>query len=230
MKTILKREWPLLLVLAAPFLFLAVVWPQIPDRVPSHFNLAFTPDGWMNKAAGLLLAPCVNVVMTMFVRFWFRHDAKLAKLDASARANVEKVFGQAMMTTALLLSGLSVALVWAAWGNFTPVSHVINYGILLLYFVLGNGMGKLSPNYTIGIRVPWTLESPAVWHRTHRFGGRLMVASCLMLLAALLLGTPLPIYACAVFATLVACGLITIVFAFVISRKPPGDPTNLTSA
>ena len=46
-------------------------------------------------------------------------------------------------------------------------------GILLI--ILGNYMGKLTRNFFIGIRTPWTLASAEVWGQTHRLAGRVFV-------------------------------------------------------
>ena len=230
MKTLLKKEVLLLLVLAAPFVFLAVVWPQIPDRVPIHFDTAITPDGWMSKAAGMLLLPCTALVLALFTRIWFHYDPKVAKLDEGARANVERVFRQAMMATALLLSATSISLIWAAWGNFQVLARTLDYGIPLLCLVLGNGMGKLRPNYTIGIRLPWTLESSVVWQKTHRFGGRLLVASSLALIAARLLGLPQSLYTLSLVAVLLVCVVAVVIYSFVQSRKSDAGAVGTTVA
>lgn len=37
-------------------------------------------------------------------------------------------------------------------------------------------MPKIKPNYFIGIRTPWALESEAVWNKTHRLGGKVFIA------------------------------------------------------
>ncbi len=49
-------------------------------------------------------------------------------------------------------------------------------GVGALLIVLGNYMPKIKPNYFIGIRTPWTLESEAVWNKTHRLGGKVFIA------------------------------------------------------
>jgi len=54
--------------------------------------------------------------------------------------------------------------------------------------VFGNYFQTIKPNYFIGIRTPWTLESPEVWKKTHRLGGQiwfvggLVIAVCSMLI------------------------------------------------
>ena len=41
----------------------------------------------------------------------------------------------------------------------------------LLLTVVGNYMPKCKQNYTIGIKIPWTLNSEENWNKTHRFAG-----------------------------------------------------------
>ena len=36
-------------------------------------------------------------------------------------------------------------------------------------------MPKCSQNYTVGIRVPWTLDDENNWNATHRFAGWTMI-------------------------------------------------------
>jgi len=60
-------------------------------------------------------------------------------------------------------------------------------GVGLTFIVLGNYLGRVEPNWFIGIRTPWTLESETVWRKTHRIaawffvlGGVIVVASALV--------------------------------------------------
>jgi len=73
----------------------------------------------------------------------------------------------------------------------SAISIEFNRGRLLLLsiagllIVVGNVMGKLRWNYTVGIRTPWTLAVEHVWDKTHRFGGRaLVLGGSLIFLAA----------------------------------------------
>ena len=43
-------------------------------------------------------------------------------------------------------------------------------------------MQAVKPNYFIGIRTPWTLESETVWRKTHLVGGRLYFVAGLMIM------------------------------------------------
>ncbi len=57
-----------------------------------------------------------------------------------------------------------------------------------LLAMLGNYFQTVRPNYFIGIRTPWTLESELIWKKTHRLSGRLwMVGGVLITFISLIL-------------------------------------------
>lgn len=60
----------------------------------------------------------------------------------------------------------------------------------IMFIIMGNYMGKIRPNWFMGIRTPWTLSSDEVWNKTHRLGGKLFVlAGALLILVAFLPGS-----------------------------------------
>jgi uncharacterized membrane protein len=213
----------MLLVLAAPFLFLAVVWPRIPERVPIHFNASFTPDLWSTRLVGMLFLPCINVLAVAFVLLWFRFDSKMAKSEPETRQHVARVLRQFLLGVATLVSAASAALVWASWGQLEPVALVISIGVPLLLTVLGNGMGKLRPNHTVGVRLPWTLKSVTVWNRTHRFGGKLLVGIGVSLLCMDVFGFRQLVYPWATLIGLAIWATTVLVYAYMQSRLETKD-------
>ena len=58
-----------------------------------------------------------------------------------------------------------------------PVGGLISAGIGLIFIFIGNYMPRIRPNYTFGIRLPWTLANETVWYKTHRVGGALLMAA-----------------------------------------------------
>jgi uncharacterized membrane protein len=74
------------------------------------------------------------------------------------------------MTAVYFITGLN------ALGYDVPVSLWVPGLVGILFIVIGNYMGKIRPNWFMGIRTPWTLSSEEVWNKTHRFGGRVFMA------------------------------------------------------
>ena len=80
----------------------------------------------------------------------------------------------------------------ASYTNQRPRRHPAHYpraspAFGVMFIGLGNYMPKLKQNYTIGIKVPWTLNSEENWNMTHRMAGKLyVVAGVISIIIALL--------------------------------------------
>lgn len=53
-------------------------------------------------------------------------------------------------------------------------------------------MPHIEPNYTFGVRIPWTLNDSDNWRRTHRFAGPVFVVMGVVTLALSFFSTALP--------------------------------------
>lgn len=177
---------PLNTLLAA---ILVIAWgaalgalPFTPARIVTHWGLDGTPDGYMGRVPGLLLAPAVATLLVVVLAYLPLIDPLGANYRAFAVPYKYIQIGLAAFLTAVELMVIAVAL-----GYNLNVTTFITVLMSLLFIGLGSLLGKLQPNWFAGIRTPWTLASPEVWARTHRFGGRLMVVVGLITLAAGLL-------------------------------------------
>jgi uncharacterized membrane protein len=56
----------------------------------------------------------------------------------------------------------------------------------VLFWESGRLIGKANPNYTIGIRTPWTLASDEVWKRTHILGEKIFKVAAVVALVGMI--------------------------------------------
>jgi uncharacterized membrane protein len=56
------------LMIAGTIIYIASVWPELPDKMPSHFNAAGEPDDWSGKGSVLIL-PIISSLMFMLLYF-----------------------------------------------------------------------------------------------------------------------------------------------------------------
>ena len=162
-----------------------LAYPAMPQTVPTHWGADGAVDGWGDKAGTLLMA-AVPLVLALVM-------LAVPRLDPKGR-NFERFRGVYLgMSAALTL--LMVAVSWmtplTAFGLVPEGGSLVSTVILLalgaLMIALGNYLPRVRPNYTFGIRAPWTLASEDNWRRTHRFAGPVfVVAGAVMLVAALL--------------------------------------------
>ncbi len=164
----------------APFVTLAVIWNELPARVPIHWNLHGEIDGWASKTIGLLITPLISLaaVGLLHVVSWF--DPKLRRnLEKADRMN--KVLQILRLAFAAFFDAILFVQLAAAFGYTIASARVMDVCVLVLFVILGNYLPNLRPNYFIGIRTPWTLENAETWRATHRLGGRLMFYGALLL-------------------------------------------------
>jgi uncharacterized membrane protein len=81
----------------------------------------------------------------------------------------------------LFMASLYILTIYAGLGHQVDVGRYVILGIAVLFFFIGLMMPKIKKNYTIGIRLPWTLHSEAVWDKTHQFGGKLFIALAILM-------------------------------------------------
>lgn len=150
------------------------------QRVPTHFNLAGQADGWSPAPVACFLLPVIGTLLLGLLALLPRLDPRGENLRRSAGA--VRTVG---LATLALLAVLHAAILGLALGRPMPLPTLLGAALAVALVLMGNVMGKLRWNYTVGIRTPWTLASERVWDRTHRFGGRCQVAAGLAALAAL---------------------------------------------
>lgn len=158
----------------------AAVLSQLPGNamLATHFGLDGTPDSFAPAAQGVFMLPAIGAFVWLVMVFVPAIDPR-GNLERSPQAF--RVMWSAV--TALLAVYQALILRTGLGGDGPGLGFAIgSLGAMLA--VMGNQMGKLRPNFFVGIRTPWTLSSDAVWTRTHRFGGFSVVAAGLICVAA----------------------------------------------
>lgn len=208
MKLNWRTELPQWALIAGMFLLAAVTWPWAPDRLPAHWNAAGQIDRYGGKVEGLLALPLTALGIYLLLLLVPRVDP--------GRANYERFAGA--YATIRLAVVILLALVYGAihlWlrGHALDMSTAIPLLVGGLFLIIGNVMGKIRPNWFVGIRTPWTLSSKVAWVKTHRLGGWLFVALGLALVAAGVLRTAWFIY------VLLAGAVLSVLWMYVYSYR-----------
>jgi len=159
----------------------------LPERIPLHWNLAGEADRFGSKYM-LLLLPLLQLFLVGFLTYW-------PKLDPARRGEWKSwpllVAAAAWALTLTQLAVLYLVEATLAEGGLrSPEAGLkaLLFAVGITFIVLGNYLPKAPQNWVYGIRTPWTLASPRVWHRVHRVGGWLfLLLGALTLVLAILL-------------------------------------------
>ena len=206
----MKTKWciaAMWLLALLPLLLVAVFYARLPDQVPMHWGIDGEIDRWGSKSE-LWLMGALGPLFALLFQF-------LPRLDPRKRSyeKFQKYYeATALVLTAFIAVIMGVTLAEILRPGTLSLGRVISALVGLLFLFVGNLMGKVKPNFFMGIRNPWTLSDPDVWNRAHRLGGGLFFLTGLVtVVSAILLPEPVT------FAVLMAGTLLTALIPTVMS-------------
>lgn len=159
----------------------AALWSRLPELIPIHWGLDGQVDGWAPRIVGALLGPGMLAAWLGLFHLLPRISPRQFEVES-----FRETYNYLMALIAGLLGFIHVVSLAAALWPEMPSGRILVAGIMLMFVLMGNVLGRTRRNFWIGIRTPWTLASDRVWAETHRLAGRLMVAAGLA--AAVLAG------------------------------------------
>jgi len=178
-----KRNIILMWIVALiPVLLVAILYPHLPDIVPTNFGFDGTVNTYGPKSTLWMLGGMCPLLALLFQFLPF--------IDPRKRnyAKFQKYYDIFCIGTELfLLVIVGLLLTEIVRPGTVSIVRSITALISILFILLGNMMGKIKPNFFFGIRTPWTIADPDIWVRTHALGGKLWFFTGLVLLPASLL-------------------------------------------
>jgi uncharacterized membrane protein len=213
----MTHKWFPLIFIAAMLVFSLAVYNQLPDIVPTHWNIAGEPDGFSGKLEAVLFAPALSLALLILLNLLPRIDPRRAAYEDFQ--TVYRFIVNSIMAFMLFIHVLTLG---AGLGWQVEIGRAVSAGVGVLFVLMGEVMPRVRRNYFVGVRTPWTLSSDEVWRKTHRFSGKLfMLLGLLMIVAAALLPEM------AIFVVVMAGALVSVVgmlaYSYWVWRKtsPP---------
>lgn len=163
-----------------PILVGLLLWNQLPEKMPTHWNGAGEIDGWSSRPFAVFALP-----LFMFVMHWF--CILVSAVDPKNKNQSGKAVKLVFWIVPVISILCSALIYLTALGVAVSVNMAMPLVMGLLFVLIGNYLPKCKQNYTIGIKVPWALENEENWNRTHRFAGKIWIVGgvCMMISSAL---------------------------------------------
>ena len=160
-----------------PVILSAVLYSRLPDQIAIHFNSAGEPDNYAPKALAAFGIPVMMAVLNVITHLVLDADPKRANASA-----MMKLMGKWLVP--LLTVVMMPVTLFIAMGADIPIQTIVPAFVGLVIVACGNYLPKCRQNYTVGIKLPWTLNSEENWNKTHHMAGYLWIgAGILMILA-----------------------------------------------
>lgn len=201
------RELFLIILTILPIVYMLINWSNLPDQLPTHFDLKGEANGYGSKLVFIYLP--LGLYLLLLV---------LPLIDPRKR-NYEifsDTYFKLRVILSLFIGIVDTIIIYNILHGVEKMGLLLPSVVLLLFTLFGNYLGNVRPNYFIGIKCPWTLNSDEVWIRTHKLAGKLWFWSGVVGLAALFIIKDPKLVLIPVLCITV---IIPVVYAYIIHQK-----------
>ncbi len=169
------------IIILIAFIISIYVYPQMPDKIASHWDHKGQVDGYISKSWGLFLMPVLSLVILALFIFIPKIDPLKKNLK-----KFRKYYDRFIVLFILFLFYIYLLTIfWNLNYKFNMTQMIIPaFGILFYY--IGILTENAKQNWFIGIKTPWTLSNNKVWEKTHKVGGQLFKIAGLLTLIGIL--------------------------------------------
>ncbi|GAA0523088.1 SdpI family protein [Chitinophaga japonensis] len=170
----IRKELLILLLLLIPMAYLGIIWNGLPAVIPTNFNLHGEPQRMGNKSDFLLLMIFLFLTnLVLYFLFRYMPNTEEEEPPPDAAAHQREYYRIRFMIHVYLAIFTCLVIFMVSRGLPFFMERWTFAGVGLLIALLGAYLRKLQPNYFVGVRTPWTLQSRDIWKKTHRMAGNL---------------------------------------------------------
>ena len=199
------------IVILLPIVFGLVFWNELPEQMVTHWGIDGNADGWSNRYFAVFALPIFILIIHWLCIFC------TTILDPKNKNQNSKVFGLVIWITPII-SLVTNGIIYAASFDKEFSPYLITTLLIgVMFVVIGNYLPKCKQNYTIGIKVKWTLESEKNWNATHRFGGKVWVIGGLLIMISSFL--PETIIPWVMLSSIVILAIVPMVYSYLYYKN-----------
>jgi uncharacterized membrane protein len=208
----MKTRWLGLLFALLALGFSAYVFNDLPDQIPTHFNIEGEPDDWTSRAFAAFMMPVFAALMTLLFHLFPRISPRRQNLD-----RFNETYWLIANVVVFFMCALHVLVLGRALGWPVDITSATLLGVGIMFMILGNVLPRTRSNWWMGIRTPWTMESESVWRATHRLAGRtFMIGGAITVVASLL---PVHLRPWVAMGALGIAGFIPVIYSYLYWRR-----------
>ncbi len=197
-------------VTLSPIIVGLILWNKLPDFIATHWNFSGEADGFSSKAFAVFFMPLFIAAMHLICCFATGFDPKHQNHNP-------KIINMVLWICPVISIICNLFVYCTALGKELDVNFILNLVLGSMFITVGNYLPKCKQNYTIGIKLPWTLNDEENWNKTHRLGGRVWVLCGIALIVALPL--PLKLQGFVIIPVLLIALLVPTTYSYLIYKN-----------
>lgn len=198
------------LVMLLPLVAGAVLWNKLPEQLATHFDASGTPDSYSSRGFAVFGIPALLILFQWMCAFGcLKFDPKAENLEG-------KVMGLVLWICPVISIVMSVIVLGNGLGYKIAAEVIAPLLIGVIMVIIGNWLPKCKQTYTLGIKLPWTLNDEENWNRTHRFAGPVWVVCGVIVAVGALVGGA---FLWVMLAALVVMIAAPVTYSYLLFRK-----------
>lgn len=193
-----------------PSLTSLFVYNKLPNKLPIHFDINGVADSYGNKLFVCIILPLIFCALNIILNIFINNDPYKKNHNKNLRTLIYFI----IPTISLITTNLSILI---GLGFNVNVPIILNMFMSILFILMGLYLPKCKRNYTIGIKLPWTLNDEDNWIKTHKLSGYLWLICgfCNILITLIYKKESLPILLNSIIiSTIVPC-----IYSFILYKK-----------
>ena len=190
-----------------PMIFGFIVWDRLPENIATSFGWKGEITGYSSKMFAVVGLPAILTIVNLICIIATNADPR--------RKNISNKMFSVVISIVPVCSLLCGICIYAnALGYKISVESIMPVFVGILFFVLGFILPKCKQNYTIGIKLPWTLHDEENWNKTHKLAGKLWIYGGIIMIVSGLFNLTF------IFMTIIfALVIIPTVYSFLIYKN-----------
>lgn len=195
------------IIILLPAVIGLILWNKLPDNMATHFGINNLPDGFSSKIFSVAVLPLIFLALQLVSVVLTANDPKKKNISNKLFVLILWIIPcvSTICFTILYLYNMGIKMNVSLFGDII---------IGLLFIIIGNYLPKIRQNYTIGIKLPWTLANEENWNKTHRLAGILWIMAGIVLIFTTFISNVSNI--CLVLPVILVSVLVPAIYSFIL--------------
>lgn len=163
------------LITLLPIFVGMILWNRLPQQLPTHWGADGEINGYSGKAMAVFGLPLILTACHLLCTLLTLADPKKKNISG-------KIFVMLLWICPIISLLCGTMIYCTVLGVEINTAFTMSFIVGIIFIVIGNYLPKCRQNYTVGIKLPWTLASESNWIKTHRFAGPLWVVGGIVII------------------------------------------------
>lgn len=151
-----------------PMIVGLILWNRLPETMATHWGANNEANGWSSREFVVFGMPVILMALHLLA-------VGATMVDPKKRNIGNRMFGILLWIVPVISWFTMMTIYLSALGSKINIGLVANILVGAVFIIVGNYLPKNKQNYSVGIKLPWTLDDEENWNKTNRLSGYLFI-------------------------------------------------------